>query len=81
MYRQTRITPQGKQPDFAISVKGDSWSFDQDIPRADGSVAHYRIVRVFTSASVSAYEYTYSTDGKTWNEVAKGTESRMVSDR
>jgi hypothetical protein len=81
VYRETRITPQGKQPEFAISVSGDTWTFDQDIPRNDGSVVHYRIVKVFTSPSVSAYEYTYSADGKTWTAVAKGSESRMVSDR
>jgi hypothetical protein len=81
VYRETRITPQGKQPDFAISVNGDTWTFDQDIPRNDGSLVHYRIVKVFTSPSVSAYEYTYSVDGKTWIAVAKGSESRMVSGR
>jgi hypothetical protein len=81
VYHQTRITPQGKQPDFTISVKAGTWSFDQDVARADGSVVHYRVVRVFTSPGISAYEYTYSIDGKTWSEVAKGSESRMVSDR
>jgi len=77
VYHQSRITPQGKQPDFTVSVKGDAWTFDQDITRADGSVVHYRVVRTYTAPGTETYANTFSADGKTWVDVAKGTETRL----
>ena len=77
VYHQTRISPQGRQPEFTVSVKGDTWTYDQDITRADGSVVHYRIVRSFASPGAQNYAYTYSENGKQWVDVAKGTETRL----
>jgi hypothetical protein len=81
VYHQTRITPQGRQPEFTVSVKGDTWTYDQDITRADGSVVHYRVTRVFTTAASQSYAYTYSADTKQWVDVAKGDETLIASDR
>lgn len=81
LYQETQITPKGRQPEFHISVTSDTWTYDQDIARSDGSVIHYRIVRVYASTSSASYSYSFSTDGKQWTEIAKGTETRMVSDR
>ena len=77
LYQETQITPKGRQPEFRISVKGDTWTYDQDIARPDGAVIHYRILRVYSSASSATYSYSYSTDGKQWTEIAKGTETRV----
>jgi hypothetical protein len=81
VYHQTRITPQGKQPDFSISVKGDTWSFEQDISRADGSLVHYRVTRTYTAPGAETYANAFSSDGKTWVDVAKGTETRLDAGR
>ncbi|HEY4128913.1 MAG TPA: hypothetical protein VGN70_12755 [Gammaproteobacteria bacterium] len=77
VYHQTRITPQGKQPDFSIAVKGDTWTFDQDIARADGSLVHYRVTRTYAAPGSETYANTFSSDGKTWADVANGTETRL----
>lgn len=77
LYHETQITVKGRQPDFNVSVKGDTWTYDQDIARPDGSVVHYRIVRSYTSATSAYYTYEYSTDGKAWNEIATGTETKI----
>ncbi|HEY1773975.1 MAG TPA: hypothetical protein VGH91_12375 [Gammaproteobacteria bacterium] len=76
LYQETQITPKGRQPDFHISVKGDTWIYDQDIERPDNTVIHYRILRVYTSATSASYSYSFSTDGKRWTDIAKGTETR-----
>jgi hypothetical protein len=76
LYEETQITPKGRQPDFHISVKGDTWTFDQDIVRPDSSVIHYRILRVYTSTSSATYSYSFSSDGKQWTEIATGNETR-----
>ena len=77
VYHQTRITPQGKQPDFTLRVQGDTWTFDQDISRADGSVVHYRVLRSYSAPGSATYADSFSADGKTWVDVAKGTEMRL----
>jgi hypothetical protein len=76
LYQETQITPKGPQPEFHISVKGDTWTYDQDIVRPDGTVIHYRILRVYTSVSSATYSYSFSTDGKQWTDIAKGSETR-----
>jgi hypothetical protein len=75
LYEETQITPKGRQPDFHISVKGDTWTYDQDIARPDGTAIHYRILRVYTSPSSATYTYSFSSDGKRWTEIATGTET------
>jgi hypothetical protein len=75
LYQETQITPQGRQPEFHIFVKGDTWTYDQDIVRPGSTVIHYRILRVYTSASSATYSYSYSSDGKQWTDIAKGTET------
>lgn len=75
IYHETQITPKGPQPEFHISVKGDTWTYDQDIARPDGTVIHYRILRTYTSPSSATYSYSFSTDGKQWTDIAKGTET------
>ena len=77
IYQELQITPQGKQPVFHISVKGDTWTYDQDIESRDGHVIHYRIVRGYTSRTSADYLYEYSVDGKDWTPIAKGTETRV----
>ena len=75
IYHETQITPKGPQPEFHISVKGDAWTYDQDIARPDGTVIHYRILRTYASPSSATYSYSFSTDGKQWTDIAKGTET------
>lgn len=77
LYGMTQITPQGRQPEFHVSVKNNTWTYDQDIVTQQGQVIHYRIVRTYTSAVSADYEYQYSSDGKTWNTIAKGTDTRI----
>lgn len=77
LYHETQVTAQGKQPEFHVSVDGDTWTYGQDIARSDGSVVHYRIVRTYMSPASAAYSYAYSLDGKQWTEIAKGTETRL----
>lgn len=77
VYHETQITPQGKQPDFHIQVKGAVWTYDQDIETKDGKVVHYRIVRSYTAPRNSDYLYEYSMDGKEWTPIAKGAETRI----
>lgn len=77
MYGMTRITPQGRQPEFRLTIKGDAWTYDQDINTPQGQVIHYRIVRRYTSATTADYAYEYSSDGKAWTEIAKGTDTRL----
>lgn len=77
LYQETQITPQGRQPEFHILVKGYSWTYDQDIVRPDSTVIHYRILMVYTSASSATYSYSYSTDGKQWTIIARGSETLM----
>jgi len=81
IYQETQITPQGRQPEFHVSVKGDTWTYDQDIVRPDSTVIHYRIVRVYSSASSATYSYAYSNDGKQWTEIAKGSETLVGEQR
>lgn len=76
VYHQTRVTPQGRQPDFTVTVQGGSWTFQQDITRADGSTAHLRIVRSLAGATAS-YDESFSLDGKAWVDVAKGVDTRL----
>ncbi len=76
LYHETQVTPQGKQPEFHISVKDPVWTYDQDIASRDGGVIHYRIVRTYRSPLSVDYSYAFSTDGKQWTEIAKGTESK-----
>ena len=75
LYEETQITPKGSQPEFHITVKGDTWTYDQDILRPDSTVIHYRIIRVYTSPTSATYSYSFSTDGKQWTEIAKGNET------
>ena len=77
VYHQTRITPQGKQPDFTLGVQGDTWTSDQDITRADGSMVHYRVVHSYSAPGSDTYADSFSSDGKTWVDVAKGSETRL----
>ena len=77
MYGMTQITPQGRQPEFRLTIKGDNWTYDQDINTAQGQVIHYRIVRSYTSATTADYTYEFSSDGKAWTEIAKGTDTRL----
>lgn len=77
VYHETQITPQGKQPDFHIMVKGAVWTYDQDIETKDGKVVHYRIVRTYTEPASADYLYEYSIDGKEWTPIAKGVETRI----
>jgi hypothetical protein len=77
LYGMTQITPQGRQPEFRVNVKDNTWTYDQDIVTQEGQVIHYRIVRNYTSALSADYEYEYSTDGKQWNTIAKGTDTRI----
>jgi hypothetical protein len=77
VYHQTRITPQGSQPDFTVTVHGETWAYDQDIPRADGRVVHYRVVRIYAGPGSVSYVNSFSQDGKTWNEVATGNDTRL----
>lgn len=77
LYRETQITPEGRQPDFHIFVKDATWTYDQDIETQGGKVVHYRIVRSYTSPTSAGYLYEYSMDGKTWTPIAKGVETRL----
>ena len=81
LYGMTQITPQGRQPEFHVSVKDNTWTYDQDIVTQQAQVIHYRIVRTYTSAVSADYEYQYSTDGKAWNTIAKGTDTRIDAPR
>lgn len=75
-YLLTRITKDGRQPEFHISVKDDVWTFAQDIQRQDGHIVHYRIVRTITSPGTVNYVNELSEDGKEWTPMARGTETR-----
>ncbi len=77
VYLMTQITPQGKQPDFHISVQDQAWTFAQDIQTQDGHIVHYRIVRTYTSPTSAGYAYEYSDDGKGWTRMAEGTDTRI----
>lgn len=77
VYHQTRITPQGAQPTFTISVKADTWTYDQDISRGDGTTMHLRIVRTYGTGNTNSYDESFSSDGKSWVDVAKGSESHI----
>lgn len=79
LYEETQVTPQGKQAGFHITVKGDSWTYDQEIEDRSGGVIHYRIVRTYASPLSADYLYEYSSDGKTWTRIAQGTETKLVS--
>lgn len=81
VYLQTRITAQGRQPEFRISVKDSVWTFAQDIQQQDGHTVHYRIVRTYTSPVSAGYVYEYSNDGKDWTRMAEGTETRIDAGR
>jgi hypothetical protein len=74
IYDQTRISPQGKQPDFRLFVKGEVWTYSQDIQTKDNKVMHYRIVRTYVAPTRVEYVNEYSEDGKTWLPISKGTE-------
>lgn len=76
VYLMTQITPQGRQPEFHISVKDDVWTFAQEIQTQDGHIVHYRIVRTYTAPASAGYAYEYSDDGKQWTRMAEGTETR-----
>ena len=77
VYHQTRITPQGAQPAFTVAVTGDTWSYQQDFTRNDGSTVHLRIVRTYGPAGTASYDESFSPDVKQWLEVAKGTDTRV----
>lgn len=77
MYDQTRISPQGKQPDFRVFVKDSVWTYSQDIQTKDGKVVHYRIVRTYVAPTQVQYVNEFSEDGKTWTPISKGTETRI----
>jgi len=77
IYQELQITPQGKQAPFHVSVKGDTWTYDQDIESHDGQVVHYRIVRSYTAPTSADYLYEYSLDGKEWTPIAKGVETKI----
>ncbi len=77
VYEQSRITPQGRQPEFRVSAAGSAWSYDQDVSRPDGSLIHYRVIKTYASAAAATYSYAYSLDGKQWTEIAKGQETRL----
>ncbi len=79
LYEETQITPQGKQPGFHITVKGETWTYDQEITDRNGGVIHYRIVRTYASALSADYLYEYSSDGKTWTPIARGTETKFIN--
>lgn len=76
LYQETPITPRGKQPEVRIGVKGNVWTYDQDIQDRDGNVVHVRIVRSYTSATSADYLMEYSGDGQQWTVVAKSVETR-----
>lgn len=77
LYEETQITVQGRQPEFHISVKDSTWTYDQEIAGREGQVIHYRITRSYDSATHAVYSYAYSSDGKQWTEIAHGTEERI----
>ena len=75
-YLMTRITKDGRQPEFHISVKDQTWTFAQDIQRQDGQTVHYRIVRTYTAPGTADYVNELSDDGKEWTQIAQGIETR-----
>ena len=77
LYRETQITSHGRQPDFHLSVQGNTWTYDQNIESKDGEVIHYRIVRNYNAPTSVNYLYEYSLDGRTWTPIAKGMETRL----
>jgi hypothetical protein len=76
VYLQTRITPQGKQPDFRLTIQDKVWTYAQDIQTKDGKVMHYRILRTYDTSTHVEYTNEFSEDGKTWTPISRGTETR-----
>ena len=80
-YLMTRITKDGRQPEFHVTVKDNVWTFAQDIQRQDGQIVHYHIVRTITSPGTVNYVNELSDDGKEWTHIAQGTETRVDADK
>ena len=64
------------QPTLTLSVKGDTWTFLQEIQDRDGKPLHYRIVRQYHSATEVSYSAGFSHDGTSWVLMTRGTELR-----
>jgi hypothetical protein len=77
IYHENQITVSGPSPAYTIMVKGDVWTYTQELEDKEGKVHHSRKVRDYSHPGTVSFTGEYSEDGKTWVTYEQGTETKI----
>jgi len=75
-YRERVLTAQGAYPDFTLTIKGDTWTYLEEIKSKQGDTIHLRLVRIFKTPDSVESKTDFKHDTGDWITSATGTETR-----